>query len=659
MSAKAVSEMCGKERLYDFFKETGLVNAQFHVNAGDDFNQVAKCYEWFTKQGREGRKFIKPIQLNKRRGKMSLIEIGSPKELSDWFKKRANSHVQVGKSLGRLHTFIVEPFCARQELDEMYIAITRNKEEDTLMFYEHGGGDIGDVESKVRFLKIPIRFDVYEMRPTDEQLDTLIGVGLPNFEVVKTFVDELYRGYKTLHLTYLEINPFVFVNNQIHIFNLDVKVNKSAFFICDDDLGFGQTPRVYTGGDGSVAYLTRSVGMVNELNNIISQNSDGVYEGIVIGGNRYTGSTLVEQIARYQADDRVKMIVLLGKVGGTEEYKIVDMLNRGVITKPLVAWCIETCAGCITNNVRDYETAACKNFVLRGVGSIVPISFGELGNKIRDTYDNLGTIVPQPEVPPSVLMDYAWARELGLIRKPASFNTSIFDERGEGLIDGGVSYAEVTESELGISSNLGRFWFQKSLPAYGDKFIEICLQLTADHDRDVSGAHNTIVCGRAGKNLISSLTSGLLTIGDRFGGTLDGAARQFSNAMDNGWSPMEFVNNMRIQKKHIMGIGHRAKSIKNPDSRVEILKTFAINKLEFTQETPLLEFALEVEKIMTAKNPNLILNVDGAIGVIFVDILRHSKVFTPAEAQQIIDSGTLHVLLIFGRYLRYMEQLLG
>lgn len=50
------------------------------------------------------------------------------------------------------------------------------------------------------------------------------------------------------------------------------------------------------------------------------------------------------------------------------------------------------------------------------------------------------------------------------------------------------------------------------LPRYATKFIEMCLMVTADHGPAVSGAHNTIVCARAGKDLISSLTSGLLTI---------------------------------------------------------------------------------------------------------------------------------------------------
>ena len=50
------------------------------------------------------------------------------------------------------------------------------------------------------------------------------------------------------------------------------------------------------------------------------------------------------------------------------------------------------------------------------------------------------------------------------------------------------------------------------LPRYATKFIEMCLMVTADHGPAVSGAHNTIVCARAGKDLVSSLTSGLLTI---------------------------------------------------------------------------------------------------------------------------------------------------
>ena len=36
----------------------------------------------------------------------------------------------------------------------------------------------------------------------------------------------------------------------------------------------------------SVAYVSRSGGMSNELNNIVALNTNGVYEGVAIGGDR-------------------------------------------------------------------------------------------------------------------------------------------------------------------------------------------------------------------------------------------------------------------------------------------------------------------------------------------------------------------------------------
>ena len=42
---------------------------------------------------------------------------------------------------------------------------------------------------------------------------------------------------------------------------------------------------------------------------------------------------------------QVKMLVLLGEVGGVEEYEVVEALKTKRIVKPIVAWCIGTCAG--------------------------------------------------------------------------------------------------------------------------------------------------------------------------------------------------------------------------------------------------------------------------------------------------------------------------
>ncbi|XP_030081304.1 ATP-citrate synthase isoform X2 [Drosophila hydei] len=422
---------------------------------------------------------------------------------------------------------------------------------------------------------------------------------------------------------------------------------------------------------GSVAYVSRSGGMSNELNNIISKATDGVIEGIAIGGDRYPGSTFMDHILRYQSDPETKLLVLLGEVGGTEEYDVCAAIKDGRITKPLVAWCIGTCASMFTSEVQfghagscansDRETATAKNKALRDAGAYVPDSFDTLGELIHHVYGELvktGRIVPREEVPPpTVPMDYSWARELGLIRKPASFMTSICDERGQELIYAGMPISEVLNKDVGIGGVISLLWFQRCLPPYVCKFFEMCLMVTADHGPAVSGAHNTIVCARAGKDLVSSVVSGLLTIGDRFGGALDGSARQFSEAYDTNLHPMEFVNKMRKEGKLILGIGHRVKSINNPDVRVKIIKEFV---MENFPQCPLLKYALEVEKITTNKKPNLILNVDGVIATAFVDMLRNSGSFTSEEAQEYINVGAINSLFVLGRSIgfigHYMDQ---
>eukprot|EP00061_Rhincodon_typus_P015034 g42483.t1 len=225
-------------------------------------------------------------------------------------------------------------------------------------------------------------------------------------------------------------------------------------------------------------------------------------------------------------------------IGGTEEYKICMGIKEGRITKPVVIWCIGTCATMFASEVQfghagacaneNSETAIAKNQALRESGAIVPRNFDELGEVIKNVYDDLvakGVIAPAQEVPPpTVPMDYSWARELGLIRKPASFMTSICDERGQELIYAGMPITEIFKEEMGLGGVLGLLWFQRRLPKHACHFIEMCL------------------------------------MGDRFGGALDAAAKQFSKAFDSSLIAMDFVNKMKKEGKLIMGIGHRVKS---------------------------------------------------------------------------------------------------
>ena len=414
---------------------------------------------------------------------------------------------------------------------------------------------------------------------------------------------------------------------------------------------------------GSIGFVSKSGGLSNEAYNIISRNTDGLYEGIAIGGDRYPGSTLMDHLMRYEQDPNVKMLVCLGEVGGTDEYEIVDALKKKKIKKPLVMWVTGTCAKAFKTEVQfghagakadaDMETADAKNAALKKAGAVVPDSFDDYAEKIHETYEKLvkkKVIKPAPDVAaPAIPLDLNKALSAGVIRKPASFISTISDDRGEELMYGHMSISEVFKKDIGVGGVLSILWFKKLLPDYATKFIDMVIMVTADHGPAVSGAHNTIVASRAGKDLISSLVSGLLCIGPRFGGALDGAALQFSEALDSGLTPVEFVNSMKQQGANIQGIGHRIKSIHNPDMRVTIIKNYVQKHFK---TIALLDYALEVEKITTSKRDNLILNVDGVIGICFVDLLRSE--FTKDEADEYIRMGALNGLFVLGRSIGFM-----
>ena len=101
---------------------------------------------------------------------------------------------------------------------------------------------------------------------------------------------------------------------------------------------------------------------------------------------------------------------------------------------------------------------------------------------------------------------------MGLIRKPAAFVSSICDDRGEELLYAGMPITSVFRENIGIGGVVSLLWFKRRLPGWACRFVEMVLMLTADHGPAVSGAHNTIVTARAGKDLVSSITTGLLTI---------------------------------------------------------------------------------------------------------------------------------------------------
>jgi len=404
---------------------------------------------------------------------------------------------------------------------------------------------------------------------------------------------------------------------------------------------------------GSVGFVSKSGGMMNEMFHIISRSTDGINEGIAIGGDVFPGSTLLEHILRFEANPEIKMIVSLGELGGKAEYDIAEAKKQGKITKPLVMWVSGTCANLFPFQVqfghagakagKEEESAQVKNQVLREAGVIVSSSFEKLEETIKNTFLKLNLTVSE-DTKPTIPLDYQDAVKAGLVRRATNFTSSISSDLGDEPTYNKIPLSQLIAEDASIGKIIGLLWFKKNLPNYFTQFINLCLVICADHGPAVATAHNAMVTARAGKDLISSLIAGLTTIGDRHGGAIDSAAKYFREACDNGQAPAAFVENMKKQGIYIPGIGHRVKSKRNPDKRVEFLKDFARKNFPATK---FLNYALQVEEVTLQKAETLILNVDGCIGVLFLDAM--SSTFTKEEIAETLHIGCLNGLFTLSR----------
>ncbi len=407
---------------------------------------------------------------------------------------------------------------------------------------------------------------------------------------------------------------------------------------------------------GSCGLVTRSGGLFNELSNIISINADGIAEGIAIGGDRFVGSVFIDNLLRMEENPQVKYMILLGEVGGTEEYKVIEAVKSGKIKKPIIAWCIGTIAKYYDSGVQfghagasanaESETAEYKNKAMADVGIHVPTSFNELPAMINKVFTDLNIpAIPEPAM-----------NVCPKNRRSKEFICTISDDRGDEATYAGfpISSVATPDTGKGIGDVIALLWFKKQYPKWATDFIETVIKTVADHGPAVSGAHNAKVTARAGKSVVESLVTGLLTIGPRFGGAIDGAAKYFKYADDNDLDPKAFLKYMKGEGIPIPGIGHRIKSLKNPDLRVTGLMNYAT---EHFPSTPLLDYAKTVEALTTSKKENLILNVDGTIGILMVDMWR-ALGYSEDEINEFIESGTLNAFFIVGRSIGFIGHVL-
>lgn len=88
---------------------------------------------------------------------------------------------------------------------------------------------------------------------------------------------------------------------------------------------------------GRVGVVSRSGTLTYEVVKSLTDLGIGQSTCIGIGGDPIIGTSFVEALALFQADDETDVVVLIGEIGGTDEELAADYI-RSMVTKPVVAF---------------------------------------------------------------------------------------------------------------------------------------------------------------------------------------------------------------------------------------------------------------------------------------------------------------------------------
>ena len=89
--------------------------------------------------------------------------------------------------------------------------------------------------------------------------------------------------------------------------------------------------------EGSVGLVSRSGTLTYQIGHELTQLGLGNSTIVGIGGDPIVGSSFVDVLERFEADDETEYIVMVGEIGGEEEEKAARFIEDSV-TKPVLAY---------------------------------------------------------------------------------------------------------------------------------------------------------------------------------------------------------------------------------------------------------------------------------------------------------------------------------
>ena len=190
------------------------------------------------------------------------------------------------------------------------------------------------------------------------------------------------------------------------------------------------------------------------------------------------------------------------------------------------------------------------------------------------------------------------------------------------------------DNDLGYAANFLAMLFKMSEPKFQAderlvRALEVLFILHADHEQNAS-ANAVRAVGSTQVDPYSSITAGIAALyGPLHGGANEAVLRMLRRIGSVDKVP-EFIEGVKNGKERLMGFGHRV--YKNYDPRAKIIKKAADDVFEVTGVNPLLQIALELEKIALEDeyfvSRKLYPNVDFYSGLIYEALQFPPEMFT-------------------------------
>ena len=179
------------------------------------------------------------------------------------------------------------------------------------------------------------------------------------------------------------------------------------------------------------------------------------------------------------------------------------------------------------------------------------------------------------------------------------------------------------ENELSYTANFLNMLFRIGVKEYKpnpvlERALDVLFILHADHEQNCSATTMRVI-GSAEADPYSALAGAMAALYGPLHGGANEAVLRMLNRIGHVKNVPDFIKGVKNREERLMGFGHRV--YKAYDPRASIIKRTADEVFEVTGHNPLLEIALELEKIALNEDffvsRNLYPNVDFYSGLIY------------------------------------------